>query len=302
MNNLVNINTNVIANKEQYIEKFLEYIDVSDNTIREYTTGLKKFFEYCDNNYVREITRQTIINFRDFLKQNDKEASTINLYLVSVKSFFKWLEYEGIYKDITRNIKTIPVAKEHRREAVTVEQLKEMLSFCDNSREKLILLITITTGLRCNELRNIKISDFVVDNEIVKLYILGKARGGFKTDYVIVPSNLYQQIINYVNQNNITDYLFVSTSNNNKGNIMSTKAIRNIVNKIYERTGLDKNLYVFHSLRHGFCNISLLNNIDIVQVSKAMRHKSIQTTMTYVKDIEAKDNKCFATVSNLILD
>ena len=83
---------------------------------------------------------------------------------------------------------------------------------------------------------------------------------------------------------------------------MSTRAIRDIVNRIYEKAGLDKNLYVFHSLRHGFCNISLMNDIDIVEVSKAMRHKSIQTTMTYVRDIEAKDNKCFATVGNLVLN
>ena len=57
---------------------------------------------------------------------------------------------------------------------------------------------------------------------------------------------------------------------------------------------------MFHSLRHGFCNISLMNDIDIVEVSKAMRHKSIQTTMTYVRDIEAKDNRCFAVVSSLV--
>ena len=83
---------------------------------------------------------------------------------------------------------------------------------------------------------------------------------------------------------------------------MSNRAIRNIVNNIYKRAGLDSNLYVFHSLRHSFCNINLSNNADIVEVSKSMRHKSIQTTMRYVKDIEAKDNKCFATVSDLIFN
>lgn len=302
MNNLMNINANVIANKEQYIEKFLEYIDVSNNTIKEYASGLKRFFKYCYDNGINQVERQNIIDFRELLKEQGKESSTINLYLASVKNFFKWLEYEGVHKDITRNIKALPVEKGHKREAVTVEQLKTMLSFCKDKRERLILLITITTGLRCNELRNIRVSDFIDKNGTICLYVLGKARGGVKTDYVIIPNDLYSEIQSYIQENNITDYLFVSTSNNNRGNLISTRAIRDIVNKIYTKAGLDKNLYVFHSLRHGFCNISLMNDIDIVEVSKAMRHKSIQTTMTYVRDIEAKDNRCFATVSGLVLN
>lgn len=302
MNSIMNINANVIANKEQYIEKFLEYIDVSNNTIKEYTAGLKRFFNYCYENNVVEIQRQDVINFREYLKDNNKEATTINLYLASVKNFFKWLEYEGIYKDITRNVKSLPVEKGHKREAVTVEQLKTMLSFCKDKRERLILLITITTGLRCNELRNIMVQDFKKKNGTICLYVLGKARAGLKADYVIIPEDLYQEIQEYIQENNITEYLFVSSSNNNKGNLISTRAIRDIVNKIYKKAGLDKNLYVFHSLRHGFCNISLMNDIDIVEVSKAMRHKSIQTTMTYVRDIEAKDNRCFAAVSSLVLN
>ena len=302
MNSIMNINTNVIANKEQYIEKFLEYIDVSNNTIKEYAAGLKRFFNYCYEKGVVDVDRQDIINFREYLKESSKEASTINLYLASVKNFFKWLEYEGVYKDITRNVKSLPVEKGHKREAVTIDQLKNMLSLCKDKRERLILLITISTGLRCNELRNIRIEDFVERNGTICLYVLGKGRSGLKTDYVVIPNELYKEILDYVADNKITDYLFVSNSNNNKGNLISTRAIRNIVNKIYEKAGLDKDLYVFHSLRHGFCNISLLNDIDIVEVSKAMRHKSIQTTMTYVRDIEAKDNKCFATVSSLVLN
>lgn len=302
MNSIMNINTNVIANKEQYIEKFLEYIDVSNNTIKEYATGLKRFFNYCYENEIVEIQRQDIINFREHLKNSNREATTVNLYLASVKNFFKWLEYEGVYKDITRNVKSLPVEKGHKREAVTVEQLKTMLSFCKDKRERLILLITITTGLRCNELRNITVEDFKIRNGAICLYVLGKARAGLKADYVIIPEDLYKEIQEYIKENNITDYLFVSNSNNNRGKLISTRAIRDIVNKIYEKAGLDKNLYVFHSLRHGFCNISLMNDIDIVEVSKAMRHKSIQTTMTYVRDIEAKDNRCFATVGSLVLN
>lgn len=302
MDKLMDVNANVIANKEQYIQKFLEYIDVSDNTIKEYSAGLKRFFQYCFEKNITQIERKDIIEFREELKALQKSPATINLYLASVKSFFKWLEYEGLYKDVTRNIKALPIERQHKREGVTVEQLKQMLSVCKDTRERLIILIASSTGLRCNELTNIRVQDFVDKNGVICLYVLGKARQGQRTDYVVISNEIYEEVKSYIQSNNITEYLFVSTSNNNKGNIMSTKAVRNIVNKIYAKVGLDPSLYVFHSLRHGFCNISLTNNIDIVEVSKAMRHKSIQTTMNYVRDIEAKDNRCFATVGSLVLN
>lgn len=302
MNKLMDMNVNVIANKEQYIQKFLDYIDVSDNTIKEYSAGLKRFFQYCFEKNITQVERGTIIEFREELKSLQKSPSTINLYLASVKNFFKWLEYEGLYKDVTRNIKALSVERHHKREAVTVEQLKQMLSVCKDARERLIILIASSTGLRCNELTNIRVQDFVDKNGTICLYVLGKARQGQRTDYVVISNEIYEEVKSYIQSNNIQEYLFVSTSNNNKGNLMSTKAIRNIVNRIYKEVGLDSSLYVFHSLRHGFCNISLTNNIDIVEVSKAMRHKSIQTTMNYVRDIEAKDNRCFATVGGLVLN
>lgn len=299
MNDLINVN-GIVDNNQQYIEKFLNYIDVSENTVKEYSAGLKRFFLYCKDNNINRVERNDIINFREFLKSNGKEANTINLYLASVKSFFKWLEYEGVYKDITRNIKSISVDCKHKREPLSLEQIKKVLSACQTEKEKLIIKLSVTTGLRCNELCNIRIQDFEVSDDIIKLYILGKARQGMRTDYVVIDMNLYQEILNFINKNNISEYLFISESNNNKGNKVSTRTIRNIVNKLFDTVGLKSNEYVFHSLRHSFCNINLKNNINIVEVSKAMRHKSINTTMRYVKDIEAKENRCFATMSNLI--
>ena len=206
MNNLIETNVNVIANKEQYIQKFLEYIDVSDNTLQEYVIGLRRFFNYCAQNEVQQVERTTILNYREDLKEQGKEASTINLYLSSVKSFFKWLEYEGLYKDITRNIKAIPVETGHKREAFTIEQIRQLLSVCSNLKEKLIISLATSTGLRCNELRNVRVQDFVDRNGTICLYVLGKARQGMRTDYVVVSNQLYQEVQQYINEYNITEY------------------------------------------------------------------------------------------------
>ena len=52
MENLKLINTDITTNKDNYIKNYLDYIDVSDNTQKEYAIGLKMFFEYCSLNNI----------------------------------------------------------------------------------------------------------------------------------------------------------------------------------------------------------------------------------------------------------
>lgn len=297
---LKSVDSNVIANKNYLIMRYLNYIDVSSTTQKEYYSGLKMFFEYCRQNNINDIERKTIIEYRDHLRNEGKSANTINLYLVSVKNFFKWLEFEGIYKDVTKNIKAMPVQSTHIRESLDVEQVKELLKFCQDDKERLIISLAVTTGIRCNEMCNIRVQDIVNKNGINCLYILGKARQGMRTDYVVISDDILSQIKQYIKAHNVTEYLFTSNSNNSKGQALSTRSMRDIVNKIYERAGIKNSNLVFHSLRHSFCNINLKNGNDITEISKAMRHRNITTTMRYVKDIEAENNKCFSTVNDLL--
>ena len=299
MENLIN-NTTITTNKDNYIKKYLEYIDVSKNTQKEYSIGLKMFFEYCSLNNINNIQRQDIINYREYLKLQGKSANTINLYLVSIKNFFKWLDYEGLYKDISKNIKALPVETTHIRQAISQDQIKLLLNNCQDIKEKLIISLAITTGIRCNEMCNIRLQDFKQKDGKTILYVLGKARQGMKTDFVIIPDNILNIIKQYIKQYNIIDYLFTSNSNNSKGKTLSTRTMRDIVNKIYERAGIKNENVVFHSLRHGFASISIQNGVDIREVSQSLRHSNINVSMRYIHDLEMINNKCSDTISNLL--
>ena len=160
------VRSDIVANQVSLMERYLDYIDVSDATQKEYHTGLKLFFEYCKEKNINEVKRQDIIEYRNRLQEQGKSANTINLYLVSVKNFFKWLEYEGIYKDVAKNIKAMPVQNTHIRESLDVDQIKELLKHCQDDKEKLIISLAITTGIRCNEMCNIRVQDIVNKNGV----------------------------------------------------------------------------------------------------------------------------------------
>lgn len=283
---------------KDYIERYLDYIDVSDNTIKTYNVGLLQFIDYLKNNNIQEPIREDVIAFREYLKEEQLKPNTINAYLIAVRNFYNWLEYEGITKDITKKIKGIKLERKHLKRGLSLDEIKKVLSVCKDIREELIIKIMINCGLRCNEVVNIELTDFYNDKGIVMMKVLGKARNGIKQDAIKIDNRLFALIEEYVKQYNIQDYLFVSTSNHNANGKLTTKTIRYIVKNLFEKAGLDMDMLSTHSTRHTTCELLLEKGMPIQEVSEFMRHKSINTTIVYSKELEQRNSQA----SNILCD
>ena len=281
-----------------YVQRYLDYIDVSDNTIKTYNVGLLQFIQYLKNHNIQEPTREDIIDFREYLKEEQLKPNTINAYLIAVRNFYSWLAYEGITKDITKKIKGIKLERKHLKRGLSLEEIKKVLSVCKDIREELIIKIMINCGLRCNEVVNIELTDFYNDKGIVMMKVLGKARNGLKQDAIKIDNRLFELIQEYVKQYNIQDYLFVSTSNHNTNGKLTTKTIRYIVKNLFEKAGLDMDMLSTHSTRHTTCELLLEKGMPIQEVSEFMRHKSINTTIVYSKELDARNSQA----SNILCD
>ena len=290
---------NLVLEETNIVERYLGFIDVTKTTYDTYKNGLKMLFIYFKENGITNPTRQDIINFREQLKK-EHSLSTVNTYLISTRNFFKWLEYENIYKDITKNLKGVTVSREHKREPLSLEQAQLVLANVKNSKEKVMILLGLCCGCRANEICNIQLSDFVVKGDKTLLYLLGKGRSG-KVDYVVVDDLLQQEIQKYIKEYNITNYLFTSDYKKD-GSKVTNKTIRYIIKNAFRRVGIDSDLYSCHSLRHSFATLAIKNGTDIRQVSQALRHKNLQTSMIYLHDLEMKNNICGKVVSNLVIN
>ena len=293
---VLNENKKIIVGN--YVERYLDYIDVSDNTIKTYNVGLLQFIQYLKDHNIQEPIREDIIAFREYLKEEQLKPNTINAYLIAVRNFYNWLEYEGITKDITKKIKGIKLERKHLKRGLSLEEIKKVLSVCKDIREELIIKIMINCGLRCNEVVNIQLEDFYNDKGIVMMRVLGKARNGLKQDSIKIDDRLFALIQEYVKQYNIQDYLFVSTSNHNTNGKLTTKTIRYIVKHLFEKAGLDMDMLSTHSTRHTTCELLLEKGMPIQEVSEFMRHRSILTTTLYSKELNQR--QCKAT--NILSD
>jgi len=276
-------------NIKKNMGKFLEYIDVSQKTIKTYEIALKQFGEYlCQNNIITP-TRENIIAYREHIASYLKPTS-VNSYLIAVRNFYKWLEYEEITKDITKNIKGIKLEERHLKRGLSEEEIKLVLDNCKDIREELLIKLMISCALRVNEVVNIRLNDFYQEQGVTMLNILGKGRGGIKQDRVKIDQRILEIMKQYINEYNIKDYLFTSTSNNKKEQL-TTKTIRLIVTNIFKRSGLDMNRLSSHSTRHTSCEILLQKGVPIQEVSQFLRHKSLSTVMIYAKELNQRTSK-----------
>lgn len=284
---------------EGLMKKYFNYIDVCDNTIKTYNVGLIQFNEYLKNNNIKTPTREDIINFREYLKENHK-PNTVNAYLIAVRNFYSWLEYEDITKDITKKIKGIKLERVHLKRGLSQEEIRNVLSVCKDIREELLIKIMITCALRINEVANIRLEDFYNDKGVIMLKVLGKARDGLKQDSVKIDERIFELIKKYCEEYDVKDYLFYSTSNNNYGGKVTTKTLRLIINNLFKRANLDMEKLSPHSTRHTSVELALESGISIQEVSEFVRHKSINTTMIYAKELNQRNSLIANTLSDFV--
>lgn len=284
---------------KNYVDKFLNYIDVSNKTVETYKIALRQFCSYLLEKGIKNPTREEIIEYREYLKEYLKPTS-VNAYLIAIRNLYNYLEYEGITKNITKNIKGIKLEQRHLKRGLSQEEIQKVLSVCKDERERLIIKLMITTALRCNEVVNIQLEDFYEDKGIAMLRVLGKGRDGIKQDTVKIDDRLLEDIKTYIQNYNVSDYLFVSTSNNNKGGKITTKTIRLIVTDLFKKAGLDMDMLSAHSTRHTSCELALENGLDLREVSEFMRHKSLNTTLVYSKELDKRNSMVANTLANVV--
>lgn len=313
MNSLTTINQSnnnpyqlVGLNTDLYVS-FLSFLDVTEKTVDTYKKALKRLFRYFTDNNISQPLRSDLIAFRDELKATCK-ASTVKTYLTATRLFFRWLEQEGIYKNIADKLKGAKVEHGHKKDALTVDQVKDVIDTfraSDEStakRDYAIFCLMVTCGLRTIEVVRADIEDLRTLGSKTVLYVQGKGKDE-KSDYVIITREVEKAIRSYLaTRKDVTDKapLFSSTSNNSKGKRLSTRTISGLVKDKLVETGLNSSRLTAHSLRHTAVTLSLLGGSTLQEARQFARHSNIATTEIYAHNLERIANPCESIVSGSI--
>jgi len=288
------------------IEDWVNHCDVSALTQKMYNSAAARFVAFIQENGAG-LNEQTLINFREYSKENFA-TSTARLYFVVAKKFCQWTCKRMDMADFTLGIKGVKLdSSTHARDALSIEDCATVINNFSGKdfisvRNKLIVALMATCGLRTVEVSRLDCGDIELRRGKYFIRVFGKARAG-KVDSVCLPTELKQMIDNYLKLRGKvkdSDPLFVSTSNFSKGKRLQTQSISRLTKKALRDAGFDSKRLVAHSLRHSFSTNALLAGVDISKVQRVLRHRNPATTEIYRHDLDMYNNDATQIVATAL--
>lgn len=212
--------------------------------------------------------------------------------LSGVRSFYRFLQLEGYIKDDPTELLESPHLGEHLPTYLTTEEVDRLeasidLSKWEGQRNKAIIEVLFSCGLRVSELVNLKISNCFMDEKFVR--VLGK---GSKERLVPISENAIREVNYWLMDRNLMvikpgeeDYLFL----NRRGSHLTRTMILIMIKRQAVAAGITK-IISPHTLRHSFATALLKGGADLRAIQVMLGHEDIGTTEIYTH-METSDLK-----------
>ena len=273
--------------REELLTRFIASQDIAQSSKLLYRRTLKQYFKWIDNKnfLLSDISRPHLLSYKEELLASGMSSLSVGSYLNSVKRFYEWAEANKFYPNVAKGIKAPKRTQQFRKQPLHPAQATELLEhFRGNSlRDFAIIGLLLRTGLRTIELVRANIGDIVSKGFQRVLLIHGKGRDE-KDDFVILTEKTYQPIAAYLaTRKNAQAHepLFISDSNNSKGQRLSVRSISFIAKEGLKSIGLNEKAFSAHSLRHTTAVNILRAGGSLETVQFTLRHSNPATTQIY---------------------
>ncbi len=282
---------------ERWKQRFLTYIEVEKNksllTRRNYDLYLSKFIAISKLTKPSDITLDDIRDFRLWLnRQENKRGQTLkkstqNYYLIALRSFLKYLSKNDVKALAPEKIELAKVGERQvsflegddleRFLHAPLSQAKKTIS---SYRDKAILELLFSTGLRVSELANLKRDSLNLNKD--EFTVRGK---GDKLRVVFLSAGAKMWLKEYLNRRkDESPYLLLRHDRAGQRSAdpkpLTPRSIQRLVDHYAKAAGITKHITP-HTLRHSYATDLLLNGADIRSVQAMLGHSSIQTTQIY---------------------
>lgn len=282
-------NLKLNKNNKDILEKYQIYLltvrqKEEETTVSSYIEDIYKYLEYMENNKIKtalNIEYQDITKYLKYLDNNNYETSSIIRKIVSIKLFHKYLSLEYKIKDVSSKIIN-PRLRRKLPNTLTIEEVDNLLDIKLNTpfdyRNKAMLELMYSSGLRVSELVDLKLNNIDLDNGYVRCLGKGKKEriipiGEIAIEYLKKYINEYR---NSMKKGYYTENVFL----NNHGKNITRQGFFLIIKNIAKEKNIDKNITP-HMLRHSFATHLLNNGANLRTIQEMLGHSSITTTQIY---------------------
>lgn len=276
------VNADIIGKYRRYMKLERNY---SENTLDAYMSDLQKLLDYVGSEglHVLDVKLDDLRNFVAALVDIGISARSQSRILSGVRTFYTFLILDGYIEDDPTELLEWPKIGEHLPEVLSVEEVDRLEQACDLSkwegqRNRTIIEVLFSCGLRVSELINLRLSDLFLTEKFIR--VMGK---GKKERLVPISESAIKELQYWFMDRNLMkikpgeeDFVFL----NRRGGHLTRMMIFTIVRRLAEAAGIEKTISP-HTLRHSFATALLEGGANLRAIQDMLGHERISTTQIY---------------------
>lgn len=276
------VNADIIGKYRRYMKLERNY---SENTLDAYMSDLQKLLDYVGSEglHVLDVKLDDLRNFVAALVDIGISARSQSRILSGVRTFYTFLVLDGYIEDDPTELLEWPKIGEHLPEVLSVEEVDRLEQACDLSkwegqRNRTIIEVLFSCGLRVSELINLRLSDLFLTEKFIR--VMGK---GKKERLVPISESAIKELQYWFMDRNLMkikpgeeDFVFL----NRRGGHLTRMMIFTIVRRLAEAAGIEKTISP-HTLRHSFATALLEGGANLRAIQDMLGHERISTTQIY---------------------
>ena len=276
---------------QEFLKEYLTYVrlekNLSENSVLSYKNDLSKFIMYLKKTGIEDLNKVTPLTISEYFNKQrrlEMSGSTSSRYLSALKGFFSYLYDQSYVENDPTDILKSSRRRRKLPSVLTVNEINKIFKCPDTStllglRDRAMLELCYSSGLRVSELINLKINDLLFGDEVIR--VLGK---GSKQRIVPVGKSAVKWVTEYLKsarpslENKIRSQNIIFL--NRRGTKLSRMGIWKIFNRYTKEAGIKKEVHP-HTFRHSFATHLVEGGADLRAVQEMLGHSDISTTQIY---------------------
>lgn len=276
-------------NDANMVRGYMRYLKLernySANTLDAYRRDLRKLLDYltATGKKPTDVVLEDLQQFTAALHDLGVRPASQCRILSGVRSFFRYLQLDGYRDDDPTELLESPQTGEHLPEVLSVAEVDMLegaidLSKWEGQRNRAIIEVLFSCGLRVSELVNLRLSDLYIEEQYIR--VMGK---GSKERLVPISGRaLHELRLWFIDRNTMNikpgeqDYVFL----NRRGAHLTRTMILIMIKRLALEAGITKTISP-HTLRHSFATALLEGGADLRIIQEMLGHESIGTTEIY---------------------
>jgi len=259
---------------------------VSPKTIDAYQRDLRQYLNHIYNIKIKNLSEIKSTHIREYVRILNKRGmapTSISRIISSIRGYHKYLSGEKIVEENPTLTINNPKVPQKLPDVLSEKEISSIIGSIDESsqfyyRDKAMLEMLYSCGIRVSELCSLEISDLFLDDELIR--VIGK---GSKERLLPIGGKAKTYLNEYLihsrdrlNKKTETSYVFLSRN----GKVLTRAMVNKILNKWTKSSGITRSISP-HMLRHSFATHLLEGGADLRFVQALLGHSDITTTQIY---------------------